>query len=84
MELKVRIFVCCRKLYKISETIDDMIAYSKLNDSLYYRIYFSTEPELEPARNIIERIEKRQLYKCVGQTKPERGVTISTVSTGLI
>ncbi len=117
----------CRKMLSISESIDDMEAYTQLNDQVYYRILYSTDPALEEvsnhgnqhpvcvanitvkcmtickgkyiiilsclnqlktidllciklkiqlhcicflfkARNILLRIEKRDLYKCIGQT----------------
>ncbi|XP_048247875.1 deoxynucleoside triphosphate triphosphohydrolase SAMHD1-like isoform X4 [Haliotis rufescens] len=61
---------------KISECIEDMEAYSKLNDSILQLvelpITLGTSPQetdsgtLE-AREIIGRIWKRDLYKCVGQ-----------------
>ncbi|KAL9975396.1 hypothetical protein ACROYT_G012553 [Oculina patagonica] len=56
------------KMLSISESIDDMEAYTQLNDQVYYRILHSTDPALEEARNILLRIEKRDLYKCIGQT----------------
>lgn len=34
-------------MLSISETIDDMEAYTQLNDQVYYRILYSTEPALE-------------------------------------
>jgi hypothetical protein len=58
------------KLCKMSECIDDMCAYTKLIDNIYHRVLHSTEPELREAREILEKIEHRQLYKCIGQTKP--------------
>ncbi|XP_020628681.1 deoxynucleoside triphosphate triphosphohydrolase SAMHD1-like [Orbicella faveolata] len=56
------------KMLSISETIDDMEAYSQLSDAIYYQILHSTDPALEEARNILLRIEKRDLYKCIGST----------------
>ena len=47
-----------------------MVAYTKLNDTIYHRILHSEKPELKDARAILQNIERRQLYKCVGQTKP--------------
>jgi len=56
------------KMLSISESIDDMEAYSQLSDAIYYQILHSTDPALEEARNILVRIEKRDLYKCIGST----------------
>ena len=54
----------------MSECIDDMVAYTKLNDTIYHRILYSEKPELADAREILQNIERRQLYKYIGQTKP--------------
>jgi len=35
----------------ISETIDDMEAYSQLSDAIYYQILHSTDPALEEVSN---------------------------------
>ncbi|XP_050399005.1 deoxynucleoside triphosphate triphosphohydrolase SAMHD1-like isoform X2 [Patella vulgata] len=51
---------------RLRECIDDMVAYKKLDDTIFQRIMWSTEPELQGARDLIDRIQKRQLYKCVG------------------
>jgi len=63
------------KMYKLSECIDDMEAYTKLTDNIYHTILHSSEPELDEARNIICRIESRRLYKFIGQTKPKNPET---------
>ncbi|XP_067053701.1 deoxynucleoside triphosphate triphosphohydrolase SAMHD1-like isoform X1 [Acropora muricata] len=56
------------KMLSISESIDDMEAYTQLTDHVYHQILCSYAPELEEARFILQRIEKRDLYKCIGQT----------------
>lgn len=56
------------KMFSISECIDDMEAYSQLTDHVYYQILSSTDPALEEARKILLRIQRRDLYKCIGQT----------------
>ena len=38
---------CGRKMLSISESIDDMEAYSQLTDAIYYQILHSTDPALE-------------------------------------
>ncbi|CAL8251322.1 unnamed protein product [Arctogadus glacialis] len=52
---------------KMSEAIDDMVAYTKLTDNVFEKILFSTSTELDGAREILMNIVHRRLYKCVGQ-----------------
>jgi deoxynucleoside triphosphate triphosphohydrolase SAMHD1 len=55
-------------LYKISEAICDMRALSNLNDSVVELILASTDARLNEAQQLLHRIYKRQLYRCVGKT----------------
>ena len=82
---------------KMSEAIYDMTAYSRLTDGVLHQIMLSSNPELEKVLNLTSRcnsstlflqskqlilqIEKRRLYKCVGQTQPSRDMTLSEVYT---
>ncbi|KAG9332860.1 hypothetical protein JZ751_014487, partial [Albula glossodonta] len=54
------------KMFKMSEAIEDMEAYSKLTDNVFDEILNSTDPNLAGAREILEDIHRRNLYKCVG------------------
>ena len=67
-------------MLKLSETIDDMEAYSRVNDHVYHRILYSTEPQLEKARQILNKVERRELYKCVGES-PSKGRELHKVTT---
>ncbi|XP_054429762.1 deoxynucleoside triphosphate triphosphohydrolase SAMHD1 [Pteronotus mesoamericanus] len=58
------------KKYHISTAIDDMEAFTKLTDNIFLEILYSTDPQLEEAREILKKIEHRHLYKYVGQTQP--------------
>ncbi|XP_040290956.1 deoxynucleoside triphosphate triphosphohydrolase SAMHD1-like [Bufo bufo] len=58
------------KYYTISGSVDDMVAYTKLTDNILHQILYSNEPELSKARDILRKVERRQLYKYVGQTQP--------------
>ena len=60
-------------MLKLSQTITDMEAYTKVNDSLILRILHSSEPELEAARKILHNVECRRVYRCIGQTNPKAG-----------
>lgn len=55
---------------KMSDAIYDMSAYTKLNDSIFHLILYSNDEKLLEARKILENVERRQLYKCIGQTRP--------------
>ncbi|NXD28735.1 SAMH1 triphosphohydrolase, partial [Spelaeornis formosus] len=59
------------KVYRISTAMEDMEAYTKLTDYIYLEILHSSHPELEEAREILRKIERRELYKFLGETRPE-------------
>ena len=40
-------FLCCRKMLSISESIDDMEAYTRLTDHVYYQILCSNAKKLK-------------------------------------
>ncbi|XP_031564010.1 deoxynucleoside triphosphate triphosphohydrolase SAMHD1-like [Actinia tenebrosa] len=56
------------KKLKMSEAIDDMVAYSKVTDQVYYQILHGSDSRLEEAKKILQLVECRSLYKCIGQT----------------
>ncbi|XP_011475493.1 deoxynucleoside triphosphate triphosphohydrolase SAMHD1-like [Oryzias latipes] len=55
--------------FTISDAKNDMEAYIQLTDQVTERILGSSSPELEQAKNILERIMRRDLYKLVGEAK---------------
>ena len=59
----------------ISDCIDDLVAYTHLNDSIFHLILLSQDKDLAESKNILQRIERRELYKCVGQTTPMKEIT---------
>ncbi|XP_060772802.1 deoxynucleoside triphosphate triphosphohydrolase SAMHD1-like isoform X2 [Neoarius graeffei] len=63
------------RMFKISETIDDMEAYTKLTDHIFEQILYSSDPNLAEAQSILENIIHRRLYKFVGQTRPQKNLT---------
>ncbi|XP_033626546.1 deoxynucleoside triphosphate triphosphohydrolase SAMHD1-like [Asterias rubens] len=65
---------------KMSEAIDDMVAYTKLTDDITLQIMRSDDPNLEESRRILELVQKRQLYKCIGQTQPPDGTVLDRAS----
>ncbi len=46
-------------LYRMSECINDPAALSNLNDNIIYTIETSTNPDLKPAQDILNRIRVR-------------------------
>ncbi|CAH2292618.1 deoxynucleoside triphosphate triphosphohydrolase SAMHD1 [Pelobates cultripes] len=58
------------KFYTISGSVDDMEAYTKLTDNIFQQILYSSDPKLSESRDILRKVELRQLYKYVGQTHP--------------
>ncbi|KFP82650.1 Deoxynucleoside triphosphate triphosphohydrolase SAMHD1, partial [Apaloderma vittatum] len=64
------------KFYQISTAMEDMEAYTKLTDNIYLEILHSSSPELKEAREILRKIERRELYKFLGETRPEAVRTI--------
>ncbi|XP_061836498.1 deoxynucleoside triphosphate triphosphohydrolase SAMHD1 [Nerophis lumbriciformis] len=59
------------KMFTLSTAIDDMEAYTKLTDYVFEQILHSSTPELAEARQILQNILLRRLYKFVGQTHSE-------------
>lgn len=51
----------------MSECVEDMVAYTLLDDTILRQIEASPLPELAPARALIARVRRRQLYVCVGE-----------------
>ena len=64
----------CSVPRSIAECVDDMVAYSKLNDSIIQLIKVHPNPDSNPnlkkAQDLIARLERRQLYTCIGETTP--------------
>ena len=50
--------------YKMSECVYDMSALSKLKDSIVDVIRINDDPRLDLARDILDRIDRRKLYRC--------------------
>nr|XP_034318872.1 deoxynucleoside triphosphate triphosphohydrolase SAMHD1 isoform X2 [Crassostrea gigas] len=54
------------EMLSISGTLEDMEAYEKLTDSIVDQIMWSTDKNLEKAKNILINVKKRKLYVCLG------------------
>ncbi|XP_068118219.1 deoxynucleoside triphosphate triphosphohydrolase SAMHD1-like [Hyperolius riggenbachi] len=55
------------KLFTMSESVDNMEAYTKLTDNIFHQILYSSGPYLKEAREILEKVQRRNLYKYIGQ-----------------
>ncbi|XP_070797748.1 deoxynucleoside triphosphate triphosphohydrolase SAMHD1 [Pituophis catenifer annectens] len=64
------------KVFQISTALEDMQAYTKLTDEIFLKILHSDEPELSDAREILCKIQQRDLFKCLGETQPPEGKEI--------
>ena len=66
---------------KISEAIHDMGAYTALTDGVLRQLQFSTDdPALAPARELLNRVNRRQFYPLVGECllEPSKQIAKST------
>ncbi|XP_038069888.1 deoxynucleoside triphosphate triphosphohydrolase SAMHD1-like [Patiria miniata] len=57
------------KMLKMSEAIHDMVAYTNMTDDIILQIMRSDNPALAESRRILEMVQRRQLYKFIGQTQ---------------
>ncbi|XP_065817358.1 deoxynucleoside triphosphate triphosphohydrolase SAMHD1-like isoform X2 [Labrus bergylta] len=60
-----------RGLFTLSTAFKNMEAYTKLTDNVFEEILKSSRPELQEAREILQNIVSRKIYKFVGETKPK-------------
>ncbi|XP_070539521.1 deoxynucleoside triphosphate triphosphohydrolase SAMHD1-like [Ptychodera flava] len=51
--------------FKLQDAISDMDAYQQLDDNILTLILHSNVDNLKEARQILERVQKRDIYKCV-------------------
>ncbi|XP_042563449.1 deoxynucleoside triphosphate triphosphohydrolase SAMHD1-like [Clupea harengus] len=65
------------KMLPLSKAIDDMEAYTNLTDHVFLQILYSYSDELAGAREILQNIICRRLYKCVGEIRPTTHVDVS-------
>ena len=56
----------------MSECIDHMDAYTNLTDSIFHLILMSKidNEHMKRAQEILNNIQRRRLYKCVGESIP--------------
>ena len=63
--------VCYREKFSLSECVNDCDAFTRLHDNVYHTIlqYYGEDERMKQARQILERVENRSLYQCVGEGK---------------
>ena len=64
---------------KLSETIDHMDAYVHVTDNVFEKILHSTDPKLKKAKEILQRIERREIYQWLGKIKPTKEVKYPSI-----
>jgi HD superfamily phosphohydrolase len=71
--------VLLEEKYNFSEAISDMEKYTKLTDSIFYEILRSNDADekTKKAKEILERIQQRNLYKLCGQFQPTQKLEIN-------
>uniref|UniRef100_A0A8C6TI05 Deoxynucleoside triphosphate triphosphohydrolase SAMHD1 n=1 Tax=Neogobius melanostomus TaxID=47308 RepID=A0A8C6TI05_9GOBI len=65
------------RMFTLSTAIDDMEAYTKLTDHVFEQILNSSSKELSEAKQILHNIICRRLYKCLGQTQPDKPIIVT-------
>ncbi|XP_070190105.1 deoxynucleoside triphosphate triphosphohydrolase SAMHD1-like [Littorina saxatilis] len=72
-----------KRRFKISECIDQdkMDAYTNLTDEIFHQILQSNNPKAHKAKELLNDIMKRKLYKCVKESVPiaDKATTSKTV-----
>ena len=71
-DLLVQAFLKVDEVYRISESITNMERYTVLTDSVMYDILRneSEDTNVVEAQELLQRIQRRDLYKFCGQTQP--------------
>ncbi|XP_031561996.1 deoxynucleoside triphosphate triphosphohydrolase SAMHD1-like isoform X2 [Actinia tenebrosa] len=64
---------------KMSEAIHDMVAYTKITDRVYHQILLASDPQLQEAKQILERIECRELYRSIREHTTEEDISCKDV-----
>ena len=57
--------LAAEEFLQISSKVDDPESFLELTDTILHNIEFSKNPELQRSRDIIMRIRRRDLYKCI-------------------
>nr|XP_040049338.1 deoxynucleoside triphosphate triphosphohydrolase SAMHD1-like [Gasterosteus aculeatus aculeatus] len=63
--------------FKLSDTIKDMEAYTKVTDDVFEKILNSSSDELKDSREILQDVVCRRIYKCIGQAQPTQPTTVT-------
>jgi hypothetical protein len=64
----------------MSDTVKDMKAFTLLNDGVIHKIIESDREELKKSKEILNRILRRDLYRCVGEKRFAGGTFGKAVS----
>eukprot|EP00057_Strongylocentrotus_purpuratus_P009233 XP_011663707.1 PREDICTED: deoxynucleoside triphosphate triphosphohydrolase SAMHD1-like [Strongylocentrotus purpuratus] len=72
------------KKYDLLESVQDPMAFCQVNDTILNVIMLSQGKRMEKAREIIDRIHKRQLYQCIGEYQHVDGVMHSSKGSEIL
>ena len=74
-------FVLLNHKYNFSTVISNMKEYAKMTDSIFYEIIRSKDQDknAKKAREVLKRIQRRELYKFCGETQPSSKLDISAL-----
>jgi HD superfamily phosphohydrolase len=61
-----------RKDFSLADTVDDPVAFALAQDDVLQQIRASRLPEASGARNLVRRIDRRELYRSVGEVSVSR------------
>jgi len=69
-------------LYTIPEAITDCEAFTNLDDNIFTIIRNSPDPDLDKARSLLDRIDNRDLYKCLGEVAVSHADSKAIIDAG--
>jgi len=67
-------------LYRISECVQCMQALARLNDGMLEVIKQDRRPELKQAQDILDRLDRRRLYVCLGKSAFRRTDRVASLA----
>ncbi|XP_075237561.1 SAM and HD domain containing deoxynucleoside triphosphate triphosphohydrolase falten isoform X2 [Lycorma delicatula] len=83
---KVYKFSVGDKVFKLSETQEDMSAFSTLTDHIFFTLLNDTNPDLHKTKTLLTRILKRELYTYIGtyHVKIQQNISVHALKAKLL
>lgn len=76
---RVRAAIPADGLYTLADSVFNMDAYKNVSDWIVRRIESSFEPELKPARELLMRLRRRQLFPFAGEVTMSRDIPATEI-----